>query len=65
VGDRRAGAHRVSSLVVLQDALTQAERLLGWEGEDESAQTKRGRVEIRLDSGWGSEPLITWLLARG
>jgi hypothetical protein len=53
------------SLAVLQDALTQAERLLGLEGEDEPAQTKRGRVEIRLDSGWGSEPIITWLLARG
>ena len=53
------------SLTVLQDALTQAEHLLGLEGEDESAQTKRGRVEIRLDSGWGSEPIITWLLARG
>jgi hypothetical protein len=53
------------SLPVLQDALTQAERLLGLEGEGESAQTKRGRVEIRLDSGWGSEAMITWLLARG
>jgi hypothetical protein len=53
------------SLAVLQDALTQAERLLGLEGEDEPAQAKRGRVEIRLDSGWGSEPIITWLLARG
>ena len=26
---------------------------------------KRGRTEIRLDSGWGSEPIITWLLQRG
>jgi hypothetical protein len=39
------------SLSVLQEALTQAERLLGWDGEDETAQVKRGRVEIRLDSG--------------
>jgi hypothetical protein len=53
------------SLSVLQEALTQAERLLGLDGEDETAQVKRGRVEIRLDSGWGSEAIITWLLARG
>ena len=53
------------SLPVLQEALTQAERLLGLEGEDEAAQAKRGRVEIRLDSGWGSTAMITWLLARG
>lgn len=53
------------SLSVLQEALTQAERLLGVAGEDEAAQAKRGRVEIRLDSGWGSEATITWLLSRG
>lgn len=53
------------SLAVLQDALTQAERVLGLEGEDEAAQAKRGRVEICLDRGWGSEPIITWLRARG
>jgi hypothetical protein len=53
------------SLSVLQEALTQAERLLGLDGEDETAQVKRGRVEIRLDSGWGSEAIIVWLLARG
>jgi hypothetical protein len=39
------------SLAVLQEALTQAERLLGLAGEDAAARTKRGRVEIRLDSG--------------
>ena len=53
------------SLAVLQEALTQAEQLLGLAGEDEAAQTRRGRVEIRLDSGWGSEAMITWLLVRG
>ena len=53
------------SLPVLQEAVTHAERLLGLEGEDEPAQRKRGRVELRLDSGWGSTPMITWLLARG
>ena len=53
------------SLSVLQEALTQAERLLGLEGENEVAQAKRGQVEIRLDSGWGSAPIIEWLLVRG
>jgi hypothetical protein len=53
------------SLAVLQEALTHAEQRLGLAGEDEAAQTKRGRVEIRLDSGWGSEAMITWLLERG
>jgi hypothetical protein len=53
------------SLPVLQEALTQAERLLGLGGEDEHAQARRARVEIRLDSGWGSTPMIIWLLSRG
>ncbi len=53
------------SLPVLQEALTHAERLLGLAGEDEAAQMKRGRVKIRLDSGWGSTPIIEWLLSRG
>jgi hypothetical protein len=49
----------------LQEALTQVERLLELEGDDERAQARRGRVELRLDSGWGSTPIITWLLSRG
>jgi hypothetical protein len=53
------------SLPVLQDALTHAEQLLGLEGDDERAQARRARVELRLDSGWGSTPIIEWLLARG
>lgn len=53
------------SLPVLQEAVKEAEQLLGLEGEDEAAQSKRGRVEIRLDSGWGSTPIVEWLLSRG
>ncbi len=52
------------SLAVLQEAITGAERLLGLEGESEQARAKRARTEIRLDSGWGSEGMITWLLER-
>jgi hypothetical protein len=29
------------------------------------AAAQRARIEFRLDSGWGSEELINWLLARG
>jgi hypothetical protein len=53
------------SLPVLQEALIQAEHLLGLEGDDEHAQARRGRVELRLDSGWGTTLIIEWLLSRG
>jgi hypothetical protein len=58
-------ARSVESLPVLQDAILAAEHLLGIEGESEEAQRKRARTEIRLDSSWGSEAMITWLLSRG
>ncbi len=53
------------SLPVLQTAMEAAEQMLGLAGEDEAAQAKRAQTEIRLDSGWGSEAMITWLLERG
>jgi type IV secretory pathway protease TraF len=53
------------SLPILQEAITQTERLLGLDRDDEQTAAKRARTEIRLDSGWGSEAIITWLLARG
>ncbi len=53
------------SLSVLQEAIQGAERLLGLEGESKQARAKRARTEIRLDSGWGGEAMITWLLERG
>lgn len=53
------------SLAVLQTAIQAVEHLLGLVGEHEAAQAKRARTEIRLDSGWGSEAMITWLLERG
>ena len=55
----------VESLSVLQEAITQTERLLGLDGKDEQTQAKRTRTEIRLDSAWGSDKVITWLLERG
>ncbi len=58
-------ARTVESLPVLQAAIQGAEHLLGLEGDGEQAQRKRARTEIRLDSGWGSEAVITWLLTRG
>jgi hypothetical protein len=53
------------SLSVLQEAIQAAEHLLGLEGESKQARAKRARTEIRLDSGWGGEAMITWLLSRG
>src|SRR5215467_14295074 len=53
------------SLSVLQEALTQAEHLLGLAGDDEHCQARRARVELRVDSGWGTTPIIEWLLSRG
>lgn len=55
----------VETLAVVQEAIIEAERLLGLEGEEEVAQTKRARTEIRLDGGWGTTEIITWLLERG
>jgi hypothetical protein len=53
------------SLPLLQEAITQTERLLGLDRDDEQTAAKGARTEIRLDSGWGSEAIITWLLSRG
>jgi Transposase DDE domain len=55
----------VETLAVVQQAVAATERLL--DGADDSATTraKRARIEFRLDSGWGSEEIINWLLGRG
>ena len=56
---------RVESLPILQEAIYGMEQRLGLDGKDDETVKKRGRTEIRLDSGWGSGPNITWLLERG
>ncbi len=58
-------APTVESLPVLQESIQATEPLLGLAGDSEEAQGKRVRTEIRLDSSWGSEAMITWLLERG
>jgi Transposase DDE domain len=58
-------ARSVESLPLLQEAIQAAEALLGLAGDSDEVQRKRGRTEIRLDSSWGSEASITWLLSRG
>jgi len=55
----------VETLAVVQEAVTETERLLGLAGEKEAVQAKRARTEIRLDGGWGTTEIITWLLERG
>lgn len=57
--------NRVETLAVVQEAVAAAERLLGLAGDGDEARAKRARTEWRLDSGWGSEEIINWLLARG
>ena len=63
--NRRAWSHRRKPDGLARSAHQKPWQLLGLAGEDEVAQAKRGQVEIRLDSGWGSEAMITWGLARG
>jgi hypothetical protein len=55
----------VESLPILQEAIYAMKSRLGLGGEDTDTLKKRERTELRLDSGWGSEPIITWLLERG
>ncbi len=55
----------VESRDVLQAVLEQAEQRLGLAGESAEVQAKRARTEIRLDSAWGSDGVIAWLLERG
>lgn len=55
----------VESLPVVQAVVAAVERLLGLVGEEPEAMARRGQVEWRLDSGWGSDEAITWLLGRG
>lgn len=53
------------TLPVLRAAVEATERLLGLEGDDAATLAQRARVEWRLDSGWGSEDMLNWLLERG
>jgi hypothetical protein len=53
------------SLAVLQAVLEQAEQRLGLDGDSAEVQAKRARTELRLDSAWGSDRVLTWLLERG
>jgi hypothetical protein len=55
----------VETLTVLQQAVAAVERLLGLAGDGPAVRAQRARIEFRLDSGWGSEELINWLLTRG
>jgi hypothetical protein len=55
----------VETLAVLQAAVEASERLLGMGGADAAAIAMRAQTEWRLDSGWGSEAMIIWLLERG
>jgi hypothetical protein len=55
----------VESRDVLQAVLEQAEQRLGLAGESPEVQARRACTQIRLDSAWGSDGVIRWLLERG
>src|SRR5579859_2125221 len=50
------------TLPTLQAAVQATERILGLDGEDAATRARRARVEWRLDSGWGGEDMLNWLL---
>jgi hypothetical protein len=55
----------VETLAVVQQAVAAVERLLDLADDSPATELRRARTEWRLDSGWGSEEIINWLLARG
>ncbi len=55
----------VETLAVVQQAVAAVERLLDLADESPAVELRRARTEWRLDSGWGSEEIINWLLERG
>ncbi len=55
----------VETLPLVQEAVLVAEALLGLDGDDAATTAKRAQTEWRLDSGWGSEATLNWLLTRG
>jgi len=57
--------NRVETLAVVEQAVAATERLLGLADDSVEAKERRAQTEWRLDSGWGSEEIINWLLARG
>src|SRR5215210_2532320 len=54
----------VEALAVVQAAVAAAERLLDLAEGSPAVELRRARTEWRLDSGWGSEEILTWLLGR-
>jgi hypothetical protein len=65
--------NRTECLALVKDAVTAIEQLFGiadtGRGDDtktsRAAAAIRGRIEWRLDSGWGNDDVITYLLTRG
>lgn len=60
VYERVVPGNMASGLALLEEAVTQMERVLGLDSEE-----KRALVTVRLDSGFGGEETHRWLLARG
>lgn len=56
---------QVESLPVVRAAVERIEALYGMAGDDGAAAEKRARTEWRMDSGWGSDAILSYLLDRG
>lgn len=55
----------VESLEVVKQAVAHIEALFAMAGEEQRACWRRSRTEWRMDSGWGSDAILTYLLGRG
>lgn len=56
--------NQVESLALTKAAVTAVEERLGMADDSPEARAKRQRTEWRLDSGWGSDVTINYLLER-
>jgi hypothetical protein len=56
---------QVESLPLVEEVVKRIEALYSMAGDEEAAQEKRARTEWRMDSAWGSDPILTYLLDRG
>src|SRR5919199_3713852 len=54
----------LEGLVLLKEAVTAAERVLGLAGDDDGTRAKRARTELRLESSWGSTAALNGVVLR-
>jgi hypothetical protein len=55
----------VESLPLVEEVVARIETLYAMDGADQAAAAKRAQTEWRMDSGWGSDSILTFLIGRG